>query len=170
MQLGFLPTCLIAALIPLLVGFIYYNPKVMGNAWMKETGLNEEQLKNSNMAVIFGLVFVFGFMLAMMMIGLTIHQASIGSIFEGNPDFVKEGTELNTWYKGFMEKYGMNFRTFKHGVLHGVICGIFLALPLIGINALFERRSWKYIFIHVGYWTITMALMGGFVCQFLKMG
>ena len=45
MQLGFLPTCLIAALIPLLVGFIYYNPKVMGNAWMKETGLNEEQLK-----------------------------------------------------------------------------------------------------------------------------
>ncbi|MFN0202821.1 MAG: DUF1761 domain-containing protein [Bacteroidia bacterium] len=170
MQLGFLPTCLIAALIPLLVGFIYYNPSVMGNAWMKEAGLKEEQLKNSNMAVIFGLVFVFSFMLAMTMISLTIHQVSIGSIFQGNPDFGTEGTELNTWYKGFMAKYGMNFRTFKHGALHGVFSSIFLVLPLVSIISLFERRSWKYVFIHVGYWAITMALMGGFVCQFFKMG
>jgi hypothetical protein len=42
--------------------------------------------------------------------------------------------------------------------------GLFLSLGMIGIQGLLERKSWKYIFIHVGYWTITMMLMGSIVC------
>jgi hypothetical protein len=42
-------------------------------------------------------------------------------------------------------------------------------LPLIGINSLFERKSFKYIFIHTGYWIISLALMGGVLCQFLPL-
>lgn len=56
------------------------------------------------------------------------------------------------------------FRTFKHGSFHGIIGAIFFALPILGINALFERRGAKYIFLHLGYWVITMALMGGVIC------
>ncbi len=44
--------------------------------------------------------------------------------------------------------YGNDFRTFKHGMLHGTIAGIGLALPVIAVNALFERRSFKYIAIN----------------------
>ena len=47
-----------------------------------------------------------------------------------------------------MADYGDAFRTFKHGALHGTIAGIFIALPIIGTNALFERKSAKYIFIN----------------------
>jgi hydrogenase maturation factor len=36
----------------------------------------------------------------------------------------------------------------------------------VGINALFERRGGKYILVHVGYWIVTLALIGGVVCQF----
>ncbi|MEM1124806.1 MAG: DUF1761 domain-containing protein, partial [Bacteroidota bacterium] len=32
------------------------------------------------------------------------------------------------------------------------------------MNALFERRGWKYIWIHTGYWFITLALIGGLLC------
>ena len=63
-----------------------------------------------------------------------------------------------------MDQYGQNFRTFKHGAFHGTLSGIFYAFPIIAINALFERRSWKYIWIHTGYWILTLALMGGTVC------
>ena len=65
-----------------------------------------------------------------------------------------------------MDTYGGNFRTFKHGAFHGTLYSVFLVLPLIGINALFERKSWSYVWIHVGYWALTLALMGGVISAF----
>ena len=53
-----------AALSCLVVGFVWYNPKVFGNAWMKSLGLNEEDLKKGNMALIFGLAFVLALLAA----------------------------------------------------------------------------------------------------------
>ncbi len=165
MHLGFFPTLIIAALIPLLVGFVWYHPKVFGTAWKKEVSISDEQMNSSNMLLIFGLTFFFSILAAVVMSLLSIHQMHIQSIFANTPEFKQAGTELNMWYTGFIEKYGNYFRSFKHGAIHGVLAGIFFALPVIGINALFERRSAKYILINVGYWIVTLALMGGIVCQ-----
>jgi len=38
-------------------------------------------------------------------------------------------------------------------------------LPVMGVNALFERKGFKYIAINVGFWTVSLALMGGIICQ-----
>ena len=75
-------------------------------------------------------------------------------------------SEAGSLVKAMMDKYGHEFRTFKHGALHGFLSSIFIVLPVIGINALFERRGGKYILIHWAYWAITFLLMGGVVCQF----
>ena len=156
----------IAALIPLLVGFIWYNPKVFGTAWIKSTGLTEEQLRQANMAKIFGLTYLFGLLIAAGLLSIVIHQFHMYSILMNEPGLNEKGSEINNYITDFMTKYGSNFRTFKHGALHGTIAGIFLALPITGVIALFERKSAKYIFIHTGYWILTMALMGGVICQF----
>ncbi|MFY9309226.1 MAG: DUF1761 domain-containing protein [Bacteroidia bacterium] len=68
--------------------------------------------------------------------------------------------------KDFLAKYGNNFRTFKHGVFHGVMAGFTIALPILGTNAMFERKGFKYIAINVGYWIVCLALMGGVICAF----
>ena len=47
------PAILVAAVSALIVGFIWYNPKVFGNAWMQAAGMTEEQAKGGNMAKIF---------------------------------------------------------------------------------------------------------------------
>ena len=83
-----------------------------------------------------------------------------------DPDLLVEGTEINQYANDFMTRYGQNFRTFKHGLFHGVIAGLFFALPILGVNALFQRKGFKYIAINVGYWAITLGLMGGVICQF----
>lgn len=156
------PIILAAALVPLVMGFVWYNPKVVGTVWMKESGLDEEKMKGANMPLIFGLSFVFAIMLAIQLTasGMIIHQAGVNSIFAAVKDV--EGLAEKA---AFLEKYGAHYRTFKHGVFHGVISGFFFALPIIGTGALFERRSFKYIAIHVGYWIITLALMGGIIGQ-----
>ncbi|TGL60384.1 DUF1761 domain-containing protein [Leptospira ognonensis] len=157
---------LLTALIPLTIGFIYYHPKAFGNAWMKTSGLTEESLKKGNFPIILLLCYVFSLFLAMALTGIVIHQNHIYSILINEPGLKEEGSVLFNYVADFMSKYGTNFRTFKHGAFHGALSGIFLALPIVGINALFERREWKYTAIHVGYWTLTLALMGGVICQF----
>lgn len=157
---------LLTALIPLITGFIWYNSKTFGNAWMKAADMTPEKAKGANMALVFGLTYLFSFFLAFGLSPIVIHQYHLFSIVMGDPDLNNPSSELSVLLKGFYDKYGNNFRTFKHGTLHGTIAGITLALPIISINAMFERKGVKYVAINAGYWIVTMALMGGVICGF----
>ncbi|MCM0664574.1 DUF1761 domain-containing protein [Flavobacterium tyrosinilyticum] len=161
MQINFIALFL-AAIVTLVTGFIWYNPKVFGTIWMKENNLTQEELKKGNMLKIFGLTYIFSLMITMTLMSLTIHQSgAIGMV--GGPPLIDSAKPS---FAAFMADYGMAYRTFKHGALHGFMSGLFFAFPIIGINGLFERKSWKYIFIHSGYWILTLTLMGGIICGF----
>jgi len=161
MEINFI-ALLLAAIVTLVVGFIWYNPKVFGTIWMKENNLTQEELRTGNMLKIFGFTYIFSVMITMTLMSLTIHQSgAVGMV--GGPPMIANAKPS---FQAFMADYGMAYRTFKHGALHGFISGLFFAFPVIGINGLFERKSWKYIFIHAGYWIVTLTLMGGIVCAF----
>ncbi|MEZ5015788.1 MAG: DUF1761 domain-containing protein [Flavipsychrobacter sp.] len=164
-NINFLVTAL-AALIPLIVGAIWYNPKVFGSVWLKSTGLSEEELKKANMAKVFGLTYVFSLLIAIILNPIVIHQFGFQSMLMGEADLLTEGSEANLFFTTTLEKYGTAFRTFKHGMLHGTINGLLFATPVIGIVGLFERKGAKYILVHAGYWILTLGLMGGVIGQF----
>lgn len=157
---------LAAALIPMIIGAIWYNPKVLGKAWMQAAGLTEEKLKNANMVIILTVSFIFMFFLAFVMQMLVIHQIHTMAVLYNQPDSGDPNSTSMQLMKQFMELYGNSYRTFKHGAFHGTFSGIMIALPIIGTNALFERKGFKYIAINAGYWIISMALMGGVICAF----
>lgn len=58
------PAVLVAALSSFLVGGIWYNPKVFGNTWMKESKLKEEELKAASQGKIFGFTGLFSLIMA----------------------------------------------------------------------------------------------------------
>ena len=151
----------VAALIPLVIGSVWYHPKVFGNAWAKVADMTEEKMKNANMLVIFGLTYVLSVLAAFVLSMLVVHQMHIYSALMNDPSLMEEGSELNLYVKDFMAKYGTNFRTFKHGALHGFMTGLFFAMPVLAINAMFERKGFKYVAINAGYWMVSLALMGG---------
>lgn len=157
MEINFL-VLLLAAVSTLLVGFVWYHPKVFGTIWMKEADMTEEKMKGSNMAFIFGMAVFYAFLIAMVLQFLVIHQWGAVSMTGG------EVANAKPSYAAFMADYGTVFRTFKHGMLHGFITGLFLALPIIGTNALFEKKSWKYTLISGGFWIVCFILMGGIIC------
>ncbi len=165
MALNF-PVILLAALVPLLAGFLWYNPKTFGAAWMKAAGMTEESMKGANMALIFGLTYALSFLAAMSLNFMVIHQFHLYSLLANDPGFNDPGSEVRTFLQGFMEKHGRNFRTFGHGAFHGALGGIFLALPVLGVNALFERKGFRYIAVNAGFWIVCLALMGGIICAF----
>jgi hypothetical protein len=157
---------LLATIIPMIIGFIWYHPSVFGTIWMRASSVTPESAKGANMALIFGLSFFFAFLIAFTMQFVVIHQFHVYSILVNEPGLDDPTSEVGIYLKGFMDKYGNNFRTFRHGVIHGVVIGIFFALPITATNALFERKGGKYIFVNAGYWIISLALMGGVICAF----
>ena len=157
----------LTALIPMVIGFIYYHPKLMGGVWMRVNGLTEEKLKAGNFVVIMMVSLLLSLMMTTVINTIVIHQNHYFSILMNHrADLMNPNSDLAKYAADFMAKYGREFRTFKHGAFHGLLFSIFFVLPLIGTAALFERRGAKYIFINWGYWAITITLMGGVVCQF----
>ena len=113
------------------------------------------------------LALLLGLVLSIFFIPTVIHSNHLASlVFQPGVGPAEAGSQAMQDATAFFNKYGTNFRTFKHGVFHGVLAALFCVWPVIGFNALFERRGWKYVAIHVGYWVITFALMGGVVCAF----
>ena len=130
----------VATIIPLVTGFIWYNPKVFGIVWMRESGMTEEKAKQMNPAKTYGLAIVCAFLIAFFL----WPQVLMG----GGPDM----------------PHGVDpFLTFKHGAFHGALIGLLLVLPVFWTNALFEQKSFKYVAINVGYWVVTLAIMGGII-------
>ena len=129
-----------AAILPLVTGFLWYGP-LFGKAWMKESGMTEEKAKQMNPAKTYGLAVLMAFIIAMFIWPMVF--------LGGAPPDDLHGTEA--------------FLTFKHGALHGSMLGVFVALPILATNALFEQKSFKYVAINAGYWIVTMALMAGVI-------
>ncbi|CAA7196389.1 DUF1761 domain-containing protein [Chryseobacterium potabilaquae] len=161
MQINFL-AIFVAALVPLIMGFIWYNPKVFGQVWMEEAGLTEDKMKGTNVGV-----FIFSLILSVLISYflqfVTIHQFGALGMIGGDV------MNANDSYQAFMKDYGMAYRSFGHGALHSFIAGVLFVFPLIAINAMFERKSWKYTMINTAYWTITITIMGGIICGWYAM-
>ena len=125
---------IIGALIPMVMGFIWYHKVVFGKAWMESVGMTEEKAKNANMLVVFGVSLVMAFILAFFFLN-----------FNNSPG--QEG----------------QYDTFKHGAFHGALIAVLVAMPVMVTNALFEQKSFKNMVINVAYWILTLALVGGVV-------
>lgn len=129
---------LVSALIPLIIGAIWYHPKVFGTVWMNATGITEDKLKTMSPAKAYVVAVVLSVVLSFYL---------YFNVLIGGPDDMRHGQEI--------------YMTFKHGAAHGAFLGLFVVLPALATNATFEMKSAKYIFINVFYWIVSLALMGG---------
>lgn len=136
MHMNFLAIA-IAAIIPMVVGFIYYHPKVMGGMWMKANGFTLESLGAGPKPILYGVALVLSFFAsAFICINVTGPGQDVA------PD-------------------GHSYATFGHGVVHGIILTITLVLPILATMAIFEKRSLNWVVVNVLYWGITFCLMAG---------
>lgn len=122
----------ISALIPTLIGFVYYSKPLFGNLWMTSSGMTDEKVKQGNMPLIIGLSVVMSFFLSFFLLN-----------FNNGPG--QEG----------------QYDTFKHGAFHGLIIAIIIVMPIVVSKSLYEQKSWKITLVDIGYWVISLALMGG---------
>ena len=96
---------------------------------------------------------------------MVVHQTGVFGVMAGEAGFMSDPKAASTiFYNEFIADYGDMFRSPQHGALHGGMAGLFFALPIIGVNALFERRSFAYVAVHTGYWVLSLTIMGAIIC------
>ncbi len=139
---NFIPV-LIASLIPMIMGFIYYHPSIAGSAWMKANGFTKESIGKGPKPIMFLVAFIMSFLLSIFM------WSNVTGAGGMDPNQVVDPND------------GHSYVTFGHGVAHGIIFSITALLPIFVTMSIFEKRGWLWTFVNLGYWGITVILMGG---------
>lgn len=121
-----------ASLVGFAIGFVWYGP-LFGKSWMSAVGMTEEDVQNGNMGKTFGFTFLFQFIMACC---------------------------LAIFFYGSGEPEASNMINAGTGSFYGFLTGFGWVAMAIGVNALYEQRSWKYIFINGGFWVVVFTLMG----------
>ncbi len=134
---------IVAALVPMIMGFVYYHPKVLGNQWMRANGFTLESLGTGPKPVMYLLALAVSFLLAFFLWGNVTGAGGVDSFQVTDP------------------RDGHSHVTFGHGAFHGVAISILVLLPIFVTMAIFEKRSWSWAFVNWGYWALTVILMAG---------
>ena len=151
----------VAALIPLIIGSIWYNKNIFGK-YANDTAQESKVHK----PIVYILTYVFSLFMAVIMYSWFTHQAAITGLFVGEEGFQEVGSEIDNLFNNLMSEYGDNHRNFGHGAFHGLFGGLMFALPIIAIHSMFEGKRFKQIAVHVFYWIICATLMGGIINGF----
>ena len=112
------------------VGWLWYGP-LFGKAWVDAIDMTEEELQQGNMAKIFGFAFIFELIMAF----------NLAMFLTGSPEAAAQVNAGMGAFYGFLTGFGW----------------IFFALA---VNSLYEQKSWKYIFVNGGYWSVAFTIMG----------
>ena len=136
----------LAALIPMLIGMIYYGP-IFGKQWMNSLGYTESNIPEPiKMPIVYIVSLLLSFVLAYFMVMINEHM-----------------------HKGINDAGELFFTSdhnFGHGAYHGLLLGLVISIPVLASNLLFQRNSAKNILLNIVYWCLAMAIMGGFLDAF----
>ena len=133
---------IISAILPMVMGFIYYHPAVMGGAWMKANGFTLEGMTPPK-----PILYLLALGVSVLLTGF--FWAWVTGV--GGQDQMQVVDP----------KDGHSYVTFQHGVVHGIIFGITVILPIFVTMKIFEQRSWSWAFVNWGYWALTAIAMCG---------
>lgn len=154
---------LIAAFCPLVIGYIWYHPNVLGTKLSQITG--EPLLENRSIGKTI-LIYLFSVILAYVLTLMSVHQSAIYQLFFMDPELANATSKYNEFINEFISEYGDRHRSFGHGMVHGAEAGLMFGLAFLGITTLMQDKSLKLVWIHLGFWVLCCSLMAGLTCAF----
>lgn len=156
----------VAAIVPLLLGVIWYHPQVFGTSLAKVTGQSIQQITDYSVKRI-GFTYLFGLLMAYIVFACSVHQYAVFQLFMGEESLGVAGSQMNTFMSDFNETYGDRHRSFFHGVIHGLEASTLFGFAFLGISTFVEGTPMKRMWIHLGYFVLCGGIMGGMICAFM---
>lgn len=124
---------ILAGVISMVAGFLWYSPLLLGKPWMKEKGFTAEKLKQAQkqMGPLYGVSFVLSFVMAFVL----SHVMTMAQSFFGY-SLLSTGLTSAFWmWLGFI-------------------------MPVQLTSQIFGEKNWKLFGIDTGYQLVSMIAMG----------
>ncbi len=153
----------IAALLPLILGMIWYHPNVLGTKLAQVTG---EPLVNNRSLGKMITIYLLSIFLAYILTLMSVHQSAMYQLFFMDPELTNANSEYSIFINEFMAKYGDRHRSFGHGMVHGAEAGLMFGLAFLGITTLMQNKPFRLVWIHLMFWILCCSLMAGLTCAF----
>ncbi len=155
-------TLALVAFVPLVLGYIWFSESLFGGErWIQIAGINRE-LANKEVPLMKVIATMIpNFLIAFGLYNLIVHGSGVFGLVGGDTELLKTGTAAS-----FLQEYGSNYLTIKHGIFHGILPGyICFVLPVLLYVVIFERKSAKYFWVYSGYWILSLAIMGAIISK-----
>lgn len=125
---------IVAAVVAMGLGFLWYSPYVLGNQWMKERGFTKDSLKNAQKEM--GKLYALSFVVSLITAYVLAHVMTLSEAFYNTP-MVQTG--LST---GFFMWLGF-------------------VMPVQVTSTIFsDKKNWRLFGIDTGYQLASLLVMG----------
>lgn len=124
---------LVAGIVNMAIGFLWYSPMLFEKPWMKLTGLTREKMKSSMKDL--PKIMITSFIASLVMAFCLRHSVVYGGAYNG-----VSGVPL--------------------GLMTGFFTWLGFIMPVQLTNVLFERLPFKLFLIHTGYHLVAILAMG----------
>ncbi len=124
---------IIAAVVSMIIGFVWYMPGFLGNPWMKEMGYTPESIKKAQKKM--GPMYALSFVGAIVMAYVLTHVMVFSENYFGLPRLQTGLTTAFWMWLGFVA-------------------------PVQMTDVIFGGRSGKLFFINTGYQLVSLVAMG----------
>ena len=131
---------LVAALVPNVLGAIYFGP-LLGKQWLSSLNFTSDDLKGRNEALIYGSALLLSMIVSFFL------------------KFLIESVHKEVGQNG--ELVFGSFHTFGHGAMHGAGIAIGLVIPVVICLGLFQKSKGSNIAINCVFWLLCFSIMGG---------
>lgn len=124
---------LLAAVVSMILGFLWYGPMVLGKPWMKEKGFTVESMKKAQkeMGKLYGLSFVVSLITAYVLAHVM-----------------------------FLSQNYFNYQAIQTGLTTGFWVWLGFMMPVQLTATIFGSKNWKLFGIDTGYQLISILGMG----------
>lgn len=95
-----------------------------------------------------------------------IHQFHFKSLFLDEVGFNESQGSAFKAFEYIMNSYGDKFRTYDHGIFHGLLNAIFIVLPILFLFKIEFNFTKKALLYYWLYFALTMMITGSIICHF----
>lgn len=155
----------VAALVPVLLGVLWFHPALGGRLWHSEGTTNKEPLVHTFSMVQLFTFYLLSCLVAFALMSFVNHQLSILQLFSAEPDFSNLESPSRVAFEQIVALVGDKHLSFGHGAFHGLLGSIVLVIPILAHSSMRERRGFRIVLLYWLYWAVSMTLMGGILGQ-----